>query len=396
MKVAIIGGGAAGLVAGIVAASGKNDVTIFEKNSKCGKKLLLTGNGKCNLAPLYLDLNKIHSESGRKDLFVREEERLKYIEFLEKLGLVMTTKKGGIYPFSEKSSSVLSVLLNAYLQNGGKLICDYGVSDLKVLDKGFLVNDKYFDKVIVTTGSRAYPKTGSTGGGYELLKRLGVQMTVLSESLVPVVTNSGLEKDWAGLRANVCIYLKENDAIVKKEEGEIQFTKYGLSGICVFNLSGDIKLGLMKGNKEAIVINFMSWLGSDAFEFLEKRNKDLPGRSISLLLDGFMDYKLSSVLLKALKISLEATWDDIGVQKQRKLATMLTEFQIDIENTLDFDSAQVCKGGVMLEEIDEENMQLKKYPGLYLAGEILDLDGDCGGYNLAIAFITGMKAGELK
>lgn len=394
MKVAIIGAGASGLVASIFAAKNKDEVYVFEKNSDAGKKLLLTGNGRCNYG--NVDHNLKHYNSNNKDLIsdiINDDNISKVMDFFESIGIVSKNKNGYLYPFSEKSSSIKSALLSEAKSNGVNFIFNTDVKEIKSKDNGFLVNNEYFDKVIIATGSKCAPKTGSDGFGYEIAKNFKHSIVPVNPSLVQLVSDIKIIDSLAGKRCSVKVMHVENERILKEEEGEIQFTNYGISGICVFNISRNIKLGLNKGYDENVIINFVPWLEGNIITYLDERNKILRMRNITELCDGFLDYTIVFALLKFLKINPNKSWDEFSSDEKKFFASSLRAFIIPITDTKGFDNAQTCSGGISLSEINLKTMESLKQKGLYFTGELLDLDGDCGGYNLTIAWITGMLAG---
>lgn len=393
MKVAVIGAGASGLMASLF-ASKNNDVVVFDGNSDAGKKLLLTGNGRCNIGNVNNDLCKYHSSNDELIKQVINEQNINKVRnVFENIGLVIKNKNGYLYPFSEKSSSVLSVLKNACINNNVKFKFNTIIEKVERVKEKFLINDDFFDKVIITTGGCSYPKTGSTGIGYSIASSFDHSIISLNPSLMPVITNIGLEKDWVGKRCEVLITLLENDRKIKQEHGEIQFTNYGLSGICIFNLSRNIALGLKNGLKEEISINFVPWLNDESLEtFIE--NKSISNKTTFEVCDGFLDYKITEILLKYLKINKNKKWNELSHSEKNNFCNALKNFKVEVIGTKDYLDAQVTSGGINLNEINLDTMESKLVKNLYFAGEVLDLDGDCGGYNLTIAFITGLLAGE--
>ena len=292
MRVAVIGAGASGLMASLF-ASKSNDVVVFDGNSDAGKKLLLTGNGRCNIGNVNNDLSKYHSSNDELIKQVISEQNINIIKnVFENIGLVIKNKNGYLYPYSEKSSSVLSVLKSACINNNVKFKFNSIIDKIEKLNEKFLINNEEFDKVIITTGGCSYPKTGSTGIGYFFASSFGHNIVPLNPSLMPVITNTGLEKDWAGKRCEVLVTLLENNKKIKQEHGEIQFTNYGLSGICVFNLSRNICIGLKNGLKEEISINFVPWLNNETLEtFIE--NKNISNKIEQKVLKDLKQYSLS-------------------------------------------------------------------------------------------------------
>lgn len=385
MKVAIIGAGPAGLAAAKF-ISKENKVVVFDGNNDAGKKLLLTGSGRCNIGNTNNDLSKYHSSNNELIKKIINDKNIdKVNNFFKEIGLVLKDKNGYLYPYSEKSSSVLSCLkssldvdfrFNTYIEN------------IKRKDNKFIINKEVFDKVIITTGGLSYPKTGSTGEGFYLAKAFGHKVTNLNPSLMALETKTGLEKEWSGIRCEVdaSSYIDGNK--IKKEHGELQLTSFGLSGICIFNLSRDIRLALNEEKTCEVRINFCPWT-DDLNKYMEE-NKD---KYLINVCDGFLDYKLNNLILKYLKVK-DKKWCELKIDEKSKFIETLTNFRVSIKDTKGYLDAQVTSGGVSLEEINLETMESKLVKNLYFAGEVLDLDGDCGGYNLTISFITGLVAGD--
>lgn len=385
MRIAIIGAGPAGLAAA-KKASKENDIVVFDGNNDAGKKLLLTGSGRCNIGNVNNDLSKYHSSN--KELIkkiINDKNFDKVNNFFKEIGLVLKDKNGYLYPYSEKTSSVLSCLKNS-------LDVDFRfntyVENIKRKDNKFIINGEVFDKVIITTGGLSYPKTGSTGEGFHLAKAFGHKVTNLNPSLMALETNTGLEKEWSGTRCEVNVSSYIVGRKIKEEHGELQLTSFGLSGICIFNLSRDIRLALNEEKSCEVRINFCPWT-DDLSKYMEE-NKD---KYLTNICDGFLDYKLTNLFLKYLKIR-DKKWCELKIDEKNKFIDTLTNFKVSIEDTKGYLDAQVTSGGVSLEEINLETMESKLVKNLYFAGEILDLDGDCGGYNLTISFITGLVAGD--
>ena len=398
MKIAIIGGGPAGFAAAITLAKQNNKVTILEKNSDVLKKLLLTGNGKCNYFNNTQNITKYHSNSNIANL-VKKENLDKVINFWNDLGIIPIVKNGYFYPFSETSSSIKSALVNKAYDLGVDIKCNEEVIDVLLNGKQLLVitnsYQELYDKVIVATGSVCYPKTGSTGFGYDLAKKFNIDLVDINPSLVQLNTNLGIEKLWKGIRTHVKVKHIENDQLIKEEEGEIQLTDYGISGICIFNLSRNISIGLKNNQKETIEINFVPWVLSDLQSFLEERNVYLPNRNITQLCDAFLNYKLLYAICNKLNIDPNKNWNDLSSTDKKLFCQSLRAMKVDIVGTKGFDNAQVCSGGIALSELDEK-FAAKNIDNLQFCGEVLDIDGDCGGYNLTIAILTGILAGEAR
>ncbi len=391
MKVCVVGAGASGIVSAIKAREKGYDTVILERNNRCGKKLLLTGNGRCNLYNSDMKLDYFHSSNMKELEVIFNKKSKEVIDFFKSLGLVIKDINGYLYPFSKESKSVLSLLMKRMESLGVKVNYDtfvtgikkHGDNKVKVMtDKG----DYVFDKVIISTGGKVLEKTGSDGNGYDLVKSLGHSLTPILPSLVQLEGSGDFYKAWAGVRSEVRLTLYEDDSLVKSESGEVQLTDYGISGICTFNLSGVVSRGLYKGKSEVIYINFVPWFGGSVSDFKDYLSKKLEELNVDLkvLLNGFLSEKLVNLFFKLLK----------GDHDLMHVADMIMQFKFQVVRTKGFNDGQVCSGGVPLNEINPETMESLKFKNVYLTGEILDVDGICGGYNLGFAWMSGLIAGE--
>ncbi len=391
-EVVIIGGGASGIACAISAARAGRDVTILERNSKCGKKLLITGNGRCNFWNDDHDL--CHYHSSHNDLVSSFIDSDCVLDFFDSLGLVYKVKNGGYYPFSNQALSVESILESELRKLNVEVITDFKVYKIVKFDGYFLINDCVKAKnVVIACGSKACSKTGCDGSGYDLALSLGHRLIKPLPSLVQLKGNEDYFKKWSGIRADVEVKLYECDSLVKSECGEIQLTDYGLSGICIFNLSGLVAKGLDNNLKEAIRINFMPWT-DDVYVFLKKIDKSSYRKNIGELLEGFLHYKLVDIILKKCLIKRNIYLNNLSKNEVERLTYCLSNFEVLIDEVNSFEHAQVCQGGIPLDEINPSTMESLIVKNLYFAGEIVDIDGDCGGYNLGFAWMSGIKAGK--
>lgn len=397
MKLAVIGGGPAGFAAAITLARKNHDVTIFEKNSDVLKKLLITGNGKCNYFNENQDISKYHSSSAKMPFFINSKNIAKVLSFWNELGIVPLIKNSYYYPFSEKSSSMKSALVKTAKELNIKILLNSEVLNITPEADGIVVetatSKDSFARVIIATGSYAYPKTGSTGWGYDIALKMNHQLINVNPSLVGLLSSTGMEKSWSGIRCNVIVKHIESGVVKKEEKGEIQLTDYGVSGICIFNLSRDIAVGLSEDKSEYITINFLPWLEEDLESYLTKRDKLLPNRNITELTDAFLNYKLIYAICDNNMIDTNKTWLELSPKERKIFCKNLTAMNIKIDGVRGYDNAQVCSGGINLDELDN-NLSSKYDKRLSFAGELLDLDGDCGGYNLTIAILTGIICAE--
>ena len=402
-KVVIIGGGASGLVAAIYAAKKGNDVIILEKNDICGKKILVTGNGRCNYWNEDQDLKHFKSEDSNiiKEI-ITDENRKEILDFFYNIGIEPKIKNGYYYPLSNQAISVKDALLNEIQNLNIKIINNMIAQKIKKEGQSFIIigsgKEICADKVIIASGSKASLKNVNETEGYNICKDLGLEVIEPLPALVQLKGNEKYFKDWNGIRSDVKVKLYEDGIKVQEDIGEIQLTDYGISGICIFNLSSRAIRGLNQGKEEVVHVNFLSNLGIQTSEeflnWMDKRDKRIKNRSISELLNGILNIKLIQVLLKNANIRNQVKWNELSKQEKYNVAENVIDLKIEITGSNSFDKAQVCSGGVRLREINPKTMETNKVKNLYITGELLDVNGDCGGYNLEWAWITGMLAGN--
>lgn len=395
MKVVIIGGGASGITSAITARRKGYDVVVLEKNSSLLKKLKITGNGHCNYYNEDQDLCHYHSDNSELISMMINSVNLENVSlFFDSIGIIPRIKNGYYYPFSNQAISVCSSLILEAQKLGVVLDTDVEVQEVKKSNRFQIIttNGVYeADKVIVSTGGMSYQKTGSDGFGYRELKRLGHNINLLLPGLTPLII-SNPKKEWKGIRTDVSISLLENNKLVRKESGEIQLTEDGISGICTMQLSSYISKGLYLGKDERIKINFLPFIDEDEFfVFMDNRSRKMKNRTVMELLEGVLNYKLISVILKK---EQNLIWDECNNKEREFIKKNLLSYMVEVVDTKSFDYSQVTLGGVSLLEVNLETMESKKVKDLYITGELLDITGDCGGYNLTIAWITGLIAGE--
>ena len=397
-KVVVIGGGASGLVAAIQ-ASENNEVILLESNDKCGKKILLTGNGKCNYWNSDISIDKYNTDNENiLSNIINKENQEKVLSFLESIGIYPKIKNGYYYPYSNQASSVRTLLLNELERRKINVIYNFKVDNIIKNDNSFIIksNDKNItcDKVIIAAGSCACPKTGSDGSSYTLVESLGHNINLVTPSLVQLKGNESYFKEWDGVRCDSKITLLINNEKVKEEFGEIQLTDYGISGICTFNISGLATKNLELNKKVSVIINFLPSLETNFYNWFTNRNNNIFNHTIEELLESVIPYKLMFVLLKKANIDRNSHWNNLTESQKRTLSNMIEEFTLDITGYHSFDRAQVATGGVSINEINPNTMESVITNNLYLVGELLDVDGKCGGFNLAFAFISGYLAGR--
>lgn len=399
MRVIVVGGGASGMMAAIYAAKQKNQVVLLEKNKGLGKKLLLTGNGKCN----YWNQDQSFSHYHSSDLtqipdIMNGDNQNEIMSFFESLGILPKIKNGYYYPMSNQASSIQTALIKELRLSGVQLELETEVISVQK-NKKFIVKtnqgDYEADCVIIATGSLAAPKTGSDGKGYQIATNFGHSVIKPLPALTGIIGNQNYYKEWNGVRSDVLLSLYVDGKMIHEENGEIQLTNYGISGICVFQISGQVARNLNDHKKQKIEICFLPFLKEKFLPWMEKRNQMVHNRTISELLDGILNYKIVNLLLKLSGINREMKWNQLTEIQKKQLEQNIMRFLFVPVATNSYDQAQTCTGGIPLREIHLNTMESLKQQGLYFTGEVLDVNGDCGGYNLGFAWITGMIAGKM-
>lgn len=394
----IIGGGPSGIVTAIKAKNKNNNVIVLEKNNTPLKKLLLTGNGKCNYFNEIFSTKNYHSMNiDIVDKIISDKNLNSVKEFFDELGIIPKIKNGYYYPFSNQATTIKNVLLREAELKGVNIICNSEVLDIEKKDK-FIIKctDKEYtcDKLVISMGSKAYPKTGSDGLGYSLLKKLGHGIIKPLPALVQLTSNFKYLKDIDGVRTDVYMELFEDDKYIDSESGELQFTNYGISGICTFNLSNYVTRGLDEGRSEVIKINLVPFIETLITPWMDQYSKKNSNKNLTELLEGFLNYKLVNMILKVSNLKGTNYYKDLTNEEKLELCKNLRSLKIEITGTKSFDNSQICNGGVPLSEINYQTMESNIVKDLYITGELLDMNGNCGGYNLTTCWISGLLAGK--
>ncbi|MBS4015082.1 MAG: NAD(P)/FAD-dependent oxidoreductase [Candidatus Latescibacteria bacterium] len=390
----IIGAGAAGMIAGISAAQAKpkQNIAIIEKNWILGKKVLVTGNGRCNLTNVNLSPDKYYGENTKclHNIFNRFSAD-DTIKFFNKLDVKLKTENDGrVFPITDMSSTIVDALSKELSQQKVKIYVNERLVKLIPDQDGWQVKtDKniYETKsVIIATGGKSYPESGSTGDGYDIARQFGHRIIEPRPALVSLELKSDLFKELPGVKANVTITLTAQRKVVKRSTGEILFTHFGISGPIVLDLSR-----LINNNSE-VSVNFMPELRKH--EELNDLFRQYPRKTFVNTLDTILPKKLCQVLLNELKIDTEKQASHLTKNENQLIFDKLTNWQLPIRGSRSFEESMVTAGGVSMDEINHRTMESLKAKGLYFAGEILDIDGVSGGYNLQFAWSTGFIAGS--
>lgn len=399
-QIFIIGGGPAGMMAAITAAKEGADVTILEHNDRIGKKILSTGNGRCNFT--NVNQSSKYYRSDNKGFAWRAIGRFSAedtVNFFEELGIYAKNKNGGLYPFSEQASAVLDVLRLEIERLHIHLITGSDVCDLKVCKKGFQIicKDHSYkaDAVVLATGSKAASKLGSDGSGYAFAKKLGHSMIPVVPALVQLRCKESFYKALAGVRLQGKVRLMVNGKEDASDTGEIQLTDYGISGIPVFQVSRFASRAIYEKKKVEAVLDFMPELSTTEFcGFIKKRIEDRPEKSMEDFFTGLLNKKVSQVILKIANIRNNQKAGILNEDEINRIIRVVKEFRTEVTETNSFEQAQICAGGINTKEINPETMESLLIKKLYFAGEIMDVDGICGGYNLQWAWSSGYLAGK--
>lgn len=447
--VGIIGGGAAGMMAAIAAARGGAKVTLLEGNDRLGKKILSTGNGKCNLGNERLGIEDYYT--GCPDLLEKllgQFGTADTISFFQGIGLMVKSRNGYLYPVCEQAAAVLDVLRYEVRAAGVEVATDFKAESIRLGRRARQFNvqgregGRSFDRVILACGGKAVPKTGSDGSGYRLAEGLGHSLVPTVPALVQLRCREDCLKAVAGVRADAELSVCWQGKCISRERGELQLTEYGISGIPVFQLSRTVNYILLgknpgeagrggegdaalrhpdnatdqtaaggcasarrgekrrQGNKPKepgreveVVIDFLPDYTDSDFAAMCAGRRLLQGqRTVEEFFTGMLHKKLMTLFIKL--AGLKAT-ESVGEADERKLAKVFAlcrHWSVHVVGSNPYDSAQVCAGGVPLDEVTEE-LESRLVPGLYFAGELLDVDGRCGGYNLQWAWCSGFIAG---
>ncbi len=409
--IAVTGGGASGMMAAVCAALNGARVCILEKNDRAGKKILKTGNGRCNLTHDPLDADSYRgSGAARVKEYLDRFGTSDTLEFFKKLGLLTRNRDGYVYPYSETASAVLDVLRFAVRDAGVDLITSTEAAHVVPAGKGFLIKcrqtgedgkirniDISASKVILSAGGCADPVSGSDGSGFAIARELGLKVIKPLPALVKVrvsddaaggATGDARIQSLAGVRAKGVVSIDGTDI---SDAGEIQFTKDGLSGIPVFNISRYISRMLDEGGRVTVKLDLMPEMGTDELvSFISSLKCNTTAEE---MFGGVIHKKINAYIFKRLGASAGMSADLVDPALIQSYSKLIKELDFDVSSTGTFEEAQVTAGGVDFAEVDPD-LQCIDYPGLYLTGEILDTDGPCGGYNLQWAWTSGYIAGQ--
>jgi predicted Rossmann fold flavoprotein len=398
-KIIIIGGGASGLVAGIVAARNGAKVTILERKDRIGKKILATGNGRCNLTNMNCLPDNFHGGNNEFIKSILDQFNVnKTLKFFTELGIYPVNLNGKVYPNSLQANSVLDVIRFELERLKVIIDCNSEVVSIEK-NKNFIVytkdNKKYYgNKIILATGGKSSPDLGSNGSGFNIAKSLGHTIKNPIPSLVQLKSNAAFLKQLKGVKINgLAKIVDENNHLMREEYGEILFTDYGISGPPILQISRIASEYIYKNKTVFVDIDFFNQLSYEELDqLLVNRFTSMPYKIIQDNFIGLINKRLINIIIKETGISLNKKSSDIKKEERHKLVNILKQFRLKITGTNQWNQSQVTAGGVITNEINYD-LESKQMKNIYLTGEIIDVDGDCGGYNLQWAWSTGAIAG---
>jgi len=403
MKIAIIGAGAAGLIAAITAKrTNKNiQIDLFDNNNGIGKKILASGNGRCNISNINC---QVENYIGENPSFVsnslKQFDFKAFEKFCKSIGLLLDIKDDGkVYPLSNEAKSVVTLLNSAIKSLDINLILETKVCDIEKQEDKFILKSedkefKNYDKILISSGLAAAPQLRATEDGMNIAIKLGHTFNLTYPSLVGLHTDFEQNSKIQGVKkeANVTLYIdgqKDNEI-----KGDILFTKYGVSGFAILDISQYAVYPLSLYQDVQIAINlFPNMNRNEILGMCESLFKSLPNENVSELLTGLVSNKLVPILLDICKINKESKAKDVNAKQIRSLVNTLTNWRMKITDTQGFKHSEASGGGIRTDEVDSKTLESKKCKGMYLAGEVLDIVGNRGGYNLQFAWASGYLAG---
>lgn len=414
-QILVIGGGASGMMAAIQAARNGGKVTILEHTDRVGKKLLSTGNGRCNLTNLY-QAEECY-RCGQKGFTSKTLEQFSMedtLSFFGELGIIPKDRNGYIYPNSDQASSVLDVLRMELDHQKVQVLLNCQIESVRFLGSFFVQTNMgqiEGDVLILAAGSKAAKVTGSDGSGYALAQSLGHKIVTPLPALVQLRCRESHYRQLAGIRTEARVSLmaqkpvdissrqlkeKRNSwEVLAEDRGELQLTDYGLSGIPVFQISRYAAISLHKGYYVKACIDFLPQMTlQETEELVDRRQRQMEYKTCEQWMTGLFNKKLGLVLLKLAGIEAGQKASQVPTSRWKQLVKQIKRYETEIVSVNSFEHAQVCCGGVDTKEVYAGTMESQKVPGLYFAGEILDVDGICGGYNLQWAWSSGAVAGR--
>jgi predicted Rossmann fold flavoprotein len=401
--VIVVGGGAAGMMAAISARRLGANVTILEKNPRIGKKILATGNGRCNFTNINADVMYYHGNNPKfiysaLSNFTVDDT----IRFFEKLGIAHKVEDfGKVFPMSDQASSILDVFLYELNELEVNTVCNANVKDITRKNDKFLIeleDGKVYkgDRIVITTGGKAMPSSGSDGNGYNLAAKLGHTMIDIFPALVQLKLEGSFFKRIDGVKFVGTAEIIHNNKSVAQDRGDILFTNYGVSGPPILQISRKAGELLNAGQEAHLKITIMDRMSEEDLRvFIKKRFQISSKKPLDFSLVGLINKRLIPVVLLEAGINdVKRPVANLSAKEQESIIDILADWRFKIRGTRSWPSAQVTAGGIDTKEINQDTMESKLVKGLYFAGEIIDIDGQCGGFNLQWAWSSGFIAGQ--
>jgi predicted Rossmann fold flavoprotein len=400
-SIAIIGGGASGLMAALFAARAGARVTVYEHNNSVGKKILASGNGRCNIINTTASYEDYAGADPQFVTYALKQLNFHYFESLcHSIGLLLDIKEDGrCYPLSNEAKSVLIALKSALSQAGGHILTESPVRAITKDTEGFILttpNDKRrYDAVLIATGSSAAPQLGATEDGYAFARAFGHEILPTYPSLVQLHLSSKHPPKMAGVKTVAEVTLVIDGKRAAKVSGDILFTAYGISGLAILDISQRGSFALLHKQRVSISLNLLPRFDTHTLTHtLEKLFASIPSQSIQNALCGLLPAKIVTYLLEDAQIPLATHVSELNPKEIKKLAHLIGEWKFEVTDTHGFKHAEVSGGGVSTAQINPKTMESKLVDGLYFAGEVLDIVGKRGGYNFHFAWASGMIAGK--
>ena len=396
MIIGIIGGGASGMAAALAAAENPDvQVVLMERQARVCRKLGATGNGRCNLSNLHAASGGYHGDDAAfAEFAISEFPPEKTLNWFSSLGLFTVAEDSGrVYPYSDQANSVVDVLRFALERENIVVKLGFEAEKVKKTASGFRIESKEetveCDRLIIACGGLAGTKLGGTMAGYKFLRGLGHKCTKLRPTLVQLKSSWGGVQGLKGVRCNCHAAIYHNGRLHNESTGELQFTEYGISGPVIFEISRDV---CQEKGEWVCRLDFLPGIAPETLkeELFRRKSTHLPA---SELLTGILHNRLGRVLAQSAGISQSRMVSELGDYELQQAVRAVKGFEIGLTEPMGMDSAQVTAGGILTKEFDETTMESRIVPGLYACGEVLDIDGDCGGYNLQWAWSSGRLAG---
>jgi len=396
----IIGAGAAGLCAAIVSARAGQKVVLLEQNNKIGKKILVSGNGKCNIDNKYINLNRFHSQNPPFIKEVLEGYDFEIVEkFFTSLGLELVEgKEGKMFPMSLQASSVVELLEYEAKRVGVQIICDCEVTAIAKDTHTFTLEtsqgSKTCEQLVIASGSPAAPQLGGSNSGYAFATKMGHTLIPRYPSLVQLCSEESWVKACAGVKVAGLAKLYANGEYITEKKGDLLFTNYGISGLAILDLSREVSTRLANFDYCELSLDLMPVLSKEKLtNLLQKRIKEGSEKPLNLWLQGVINKKLIPIIMEQSKCKVKVE-KELNRKEVNKIVHTIKNLKLSVNDTKGFKGAEVATGGINTTEVNPKTMESKIVPNLFFVGEILDVDGDRGGFNFHFAWVSGIRVGK--